>query len=71
MHRQRARAAINEALDKAREGERLEVSPAENGVSSVEFLDVSEEEITKRGGGFLTEWLENGSFVFRPLATLR
>jgi hypothetical protein len=69
MSKDTARAAINQALDRALDDELLEVSPTEHEISTVELSDLADEEMEKRGLTFATEWQENGSLVFAPPPT--
>lgn len=72
-----ARAAINEALTKALEGESAEVSPTEHGVSASELSGIANEEMAKRDAmakhdiSFVMETREDdGSLLFRPSPSL-
>jgi hypothetical protein len=68
-----ARAAIDEALTKALEGETAEVSPGDHGVSPAELSEIAGEQMAKRNAAgkldidFVTELREaDGGVLFRP-----
>jgi len=68
-----ARASVDEALTKALEGETVEVSPSEHGISASELSRIADEQMARRDAtakldfSFVTESREDdGSLVFRP-----